>query len=249
MSMTDPTASTLGSQLASIVEAIWSKVQAFALLDASDPVEVPDVVCITGSGIIGTGSRFSIRLAHVMFDTWERDEQEGRMHELFVSGESFGLGAEDVLISILHEATHVVNRVKGVEDVTRGGQYHNRKFASSAARWGLEWAHQGSPSDNQGFSDVTLSELGRIFWADELAALDEQVRAAASIKRGELVKMKPEDPKDPRWTLKPVETLAPVKTTRRQRNTYTCGCADVRMFADDFARCQPSCASCGHAFG
>jgi hypothetical protein len=184
-----------------------------------------------------------------MFDTWERDEREGRMHELFVSGESFGLGPEDVLVSVLHEATHVVNRVKGIEDVTRGGQYHNRKFADAATRWGLEWAHDGGPSENQGYSDVTLSELGRISWADELILLDEQLKATASIKRGELVKMKPDDPKDPRWTLAPTLTLVPeAKAPRRQRNQYRCDCADVRMYSDDFARCQPSCASCGQPF-
>lgn len=252
MSMTDPTAATLGSQLATIIEGIWSKVQAFAMADPADPVEIPDVVCITGSGRFGSAKRFSVRLAHIRFDTWARDEAEGRMHELFVSGESFGIGAEDVLISVLHEATHVVNFLQGKQDTTRGGQYHSRQFLKAATRFGLEWAHEGGPSDNQGFSDVTLSDFGRIFWADELAQLELQIKATASIKAGRLVKLHPDDPKDPRWVVEPVDAEPaeqPAKAPKRTRREYRCGCGfTVRMYPDDLELSGPTCGKCDQAF-
>jgi hypothetical protein len=95
---------------------------------------------------------------------------------------------------------------------------------------------------------VSLSEFGRVFWADELAALEPAIKAAATI-RLPLVKLHPDDPKDPRWVLDTAGTpeAAPV-AKRRTRGEYRCGCATIRMFADDFERCDPRCSACGSPF-
>ena len=99
---------------------------------------------------------------------------------------------------------------------------------------------------------MTLSQLGRAFWSEELTALDEQIRGAATIKMGQLAKMHPDDPKDPRWVVESeplVGSEAPKRSSRRQRSEYACGCGiTVRMFAEDHALSNPGCSICGQKF-
>jgi hypothetical protein len=42
-----------------------------------------------------------------------------------------------VIDTILHECIHLYCRVKGIEEVSNGGRYHNKKFAEIATRIGL----------------------------------------------------------------------------------------------------------------
>jgi len=44
---------------------------------------------------------------------------------------------ENVLATLLHEMIHQHNAINGVQDVSRGGTYHNRKFKESAEARGL----------------------------------------------------------------------------------------------------------------
>jgi nitrogen fixation protein len=44
---------------------------------------------------------------------------------------------ENVLATLLHEMIHQHNAVNGIQDVSRGGHYHNRKFKESAEQRGL----------------------------------------------------------------------------------------------------------------
>jgi len=44
---------------------------------------------------------------------------------------------ENVLATLLHEMIHQYNAVNGIQDVSRGGMYHNKKFKESAEARGL----------------------------------------------------------------------------------------------------------------
>ena len=50
-----------------------------------------------------------------------------RCPEVFVGGEGLVLGAVDVLGTLLHEATHALAHVRGIQDTQRQGRYHNRR--------------------------------------------------------------------------------------------------------------------------
>ena len=58
--------------------------------------------------------------------------------EVFVGGEGLALGAVDVLGTLLHEATHALAHVRGVQDTSRQGRYHNRRFRDLAEEIGLD---------------------------------------------------------------------------------------------------------------
>jgi hypothetical protein len=54
-------------------------------------------------------------------------------------GEWFAEGAEHTLTTILHEAAHALADVRQVQDTSRQGKYHNRRFVQLAAELGLAW--------------------------------------------------------------------------------------------------------------
>jgi hypothetical protein len=65
-----------------------------------------------------------------------------RLDEVFVNADRSGAhpgtgAAEDVLVTLLHEACHVYAQANGVQDTSREGRYHNRRFGELAVAIGL----------------------------------------------------------------------------------------------------------------
>ena len=68
---------------------------------------------------------------------WHQTGAENRLPEVFVGGEGLARGPVDVLGTLLHEAAHALAHVRGVQDCSRQGRYHNRRFQALAAELGL----------------------------------------------------------------------------------------------------------------
>jgi hypothetical protein len=98
-----------------------------------------------------------------------------RKPELFVAGECFAEGATHTLLTILHEATHALAHARRVKDTSRQGKYHNRRFLELAAELDLEWPPSAKAHPVNGFSEVQLSEVATIFYADTIAELDAAI--------------------------------------------------------------------------
>lgn len=65
------------------------------------------------------------------------------VHEVFLNADLRhlhpGIGsAESVLVTLLHEASHVWAQANGIKDTSRDGRYHNRRFAEIALTIGLQ---------------------------------------------------------------------------------------------------------------
>lgn len=67
--------------------------------------------------------------------TWKR--KDDWRHELNLGAETLDRPIEDIAATILHEMVHLYNIAHGVQDNSRGGSYHNRKFKEEAERRGL----------------------------------------------------------------------------------------------------------------
>ena len=61
-------------------------------------------------------------------------------HEVLVGGEGLQRGPVDVLGTLLHEAAHGLAQTRGLQDTSRQGRYHNRRYATLAGELGLEVA-------------------------------------------------------------------------------------------------------------
>jgi hypothetical protein len=136
---------------------------AWAAIRARHP-DVPPVVVTVGAGSIGQAAG-EVKLGHFAAARWEHPD--GVTAELFVGGEGLRRGAEDVLATLLHEAAHGAAATRGVQDVSRGGRYHNRRYAALAGELGLDVAQAGAI----GWSATSLRPATAAAYAAELAAL------------------------------------------------------------------------------
>ena len=85
-------------------------------------------------------------------DTWI--SKKGATHEINIGAGTLARPIEDICATLLHEMVHYHNYVNGIQDCSRGGTYHNRRFRDSAEAHGLIVDHHEkygwtltSPSD------------------------------------------------------------------------------------------------------
>ena len=97
-----------------------------------------------------------------------------RFNEIAFNAESFALGAEHVLGSLLHEVAHSMNHAKGVKDCS-SNQYHNAHFASMAQSLGLKT----SEIKGKGHAKTALSDFGVLRWAIPLAVIEQALNLTA----------------------------------------------------------------------
>ena len=109
--MSDPAASPVVAGL----ERAWAAIR------AAHP-EVPAAVLVVASGSSGRQLRWGHFAA-------------GRWHAAALAG-----ARPEVLGTLLHEAAHGLADARRMQDVSRGGRYHNRRYAALAAELGLEIA-------------------------------------------------------------------------------------------------------------
>jgi hypothetical protein len=158
-------APTITEQLVAALTAAWRAIQ------AQHP-EVPDVVLTLGSGTLGKRGKGELALGHFARGRWqlaepgEGDADEG-LHELFVSGEGLRRGAADVLATLLHEAAHGLAVVRGIQDTSRQGRYHNKRFKALGEELGLVITEDGP----LGWSGTTLGPEAEQRYADVLRQL------------------------------------------------------------------------------
>ena len=135
----------------------------WAAIRARHP-DVPPVVITLGAGSVGQAAG-ELKLGHFAAARWEHPD--GVLAELFVGGEGLRRGGREVLATLLHEAAHGVASTRRVQDVSRGGRYHNARYAALARELGLAVARTGSI----GWSDTAVPDATAAAYAAELAAL------------------------------------------------------------------------------
>ena len=64
--------------------------------------------------------------------TWKRKDED--RHELNLGAETLNRPIEEVVATIMHEMVHLYNIANGVQDCSRGGTYHNKRFRDEAER-------------------------------------------------------------------------------------------------------------------
>lgn len=158
MSTTTPT--TVTPALVRAIENTWFAIR------ANHP-DTPEVVVTLGSGTKSKG----LVLGHFAARRWIRGEQE--ISELFVGGEGLQLGAEGLLGTLLHEAAHGVANTRGVQDTSRQGRFHNRKFLAIGLEMGLELEQD----PQLGWSNTSVPEATLKRYARQLRSLREALVA------------------------------------------------------------------------
>jgi hypothetical protein len=122
---------------------------------------VPEAVLVVASG--SEGKR--LNLGHFAPHRWHVSGTD--RHEVLVGGEGLHRGPLEVLGTLLHEAAHSLAQARGIADTSRGGRYHNRRYATLARELGLE-VTSVKPI---GWSATTVPETTAASYASQLAEL------------------------------------------------------------------------------
>lgn len=77
--------------------------------------------------------------------------------------------------TVLHDAAHVLNWIRSVNDVTMNGVYHNQSFLTAAEEVGLVWPEGAERVRGKGFPNPVLSEAARKRHAADLITLEEVI--------------------------------------------------------------------------
>jgi hypothetical protein len=96
--------------------------------------DVPEAVLVVASG--SEGKR--LNWGHFAPHRWQVNGAD--RHEVLVGGEGLQRGPTEVLGTLLHEAAHGLAQARSVQDTSRGGRYHNRRYAQLARELGLDVA-------------------------------------------------------------------------------------------------------------
>jgi hypothetical protein len=221
---------TTGSAVVRLLERVYARIRA-------EHPDLPEMVIVTGAGIGGGNSKWG----HFRPDGWAAGD--GRMHEMFMAGETLAKGARQVLQTMLHESAHTLAQVRELKDTSRQGRWHNATFRKLAEEMGLE--HRGSQADKtHGFSFVTLPEATADRYADLLAELDAEIHLTVKL---------------PVWLggdeTEGGESIGKAPKTGEGKQTggkrATCGCAEpniIRLSQKVLDLGVVRCDSCGDLF-
>lgn len=86
---------------------------------------------------------------------WENGKEE--MNEICLVAENLQRGKMQILQTLLHEAIHHYANIKGIQETSRGGRWHNKRFKALAEQFGMEYTHEQA-DPKIGYSAVTLTK-------------------------------------------------------------------------------------------
>ena len=87
---------------------------------------------------------------------WKDGICEQGVCEINLSAEYMGRDPYAILETLIHEMAHLKNAINGIRDCT-SGQYHNKKFKTTAEEFGLNVKRSG----NKGWAFTSLGEAAR----------------------------------------------------------------------------------------
>ena len=105
-------------------------------------------------------------------DTWV--SKLGGTHEINIGAGTLDRPIENITATLLHEMVHLHNMQTGVQDTSRGGQYHNKKFRDAATARDLAISYDSrigwsitEPTEalidfiiSQGWGDIKMNREG-----------------------------------------------------------------------------------------
>ncbi len=131
--------------------------------------EVPAAVLVVGSGS-PTKANQGMKWGHFAALRWQAGDQQ--LPEILISGEGLSREPEAVFTTLLHEATHALADVRGIQDTSRQGRWHNKHFATLAAELGMST----TKDDKLGYSPCTLTDLTRARYRPTITGIAEALR-------------------------------------------------------------------------
>ncbi len=90
-------------------------------------------------------------------EIWEDKEKTIKRYELNIAAEYLNAEFMDTMDSMLHEMVHLYNTVNGIQDCSRNGTYHNKRFKAECERRGFMFPDM-KPNPKYGWAFPILKE-------------------------------------------------------------------------------------------
>lgn len=212
--------------------------QAWADIQRHHP-ELPDAVMILGSGV--ERGRL-VKGGHWWANQWVADGSSRA--EVLLAGEMLHLEPRQVFEVLLHEGAHGINAARGIKDTSRGGRYHNERFAT-AAREVLLIVRALPP---YGLAKTTLSPDAAERYAPAIDRIGQAMRIARRLGAVELTgKEGGRDAEGGNGGTS--EGGRPGSDGRSKVTAAACGCGrKMRMAPSTLAAGPVTCGLCGTEF-
>lgn len=202
--------------------------------------ELPDVVMVLGTGV--ERGRL-VKLGHWWGGQWVADGQT--RGEVLLAGEALHLEPPRVFEVLLHEAAHGINAARGVKDTSRGGRYHNKRFADTARQVLLRV--RAMPPYGLAATDLTPAALDR--YGPTIEGLGDAMRIARQLRAGLRIGA---DGSEIEGTLEGGKTGGKDKGDGQPKagaRAAACGCGrKMRMAPSTLAAGPVVCGLCGTEF-
>ena len=71
------------------------------------------------------------------YKPWKESKEKEGYYEINICADQLERTIEEITGTLLHEMAHLYNHMNGIQDTSRGGTYHNKKFKQTAEDHGL----------------------------------------------------------------------------------------------------------------
>ncbi|KFM93058.1 SprT-like domain-containing protein [Paenibacillus macerans] len=88
---------------------------------------------------------------------WLDSEGKIQLYEINIAAEYLNNDFYETMDTMLHEMVHLYNKIRGVQDVSRGGQYHNKRFRDECLRRGFYYP-SNEPDKKLGWSFAKITD-------------------------------------------------------------------------------------------
>jgi len=147
--------------------------------------------------------------------------------------------------TLLHEAAHAYAHAKGIQDTSRSGRYHNKRFANLAASFGCVVERDPNTNVNQNIGHVTpgITDSARALYADKIENLMSAItiyrRISSTNPYGGTTGIDLNIPFTPK----------PRKAYGSATVTVSCPCDTIyRIPRDMYEKSTMTCDNCGEAY-
>ncbi len=141
-------------------------------------------------------------------EVWKDNTGYVSMHEINISAEYFNVPFLETMNTLLHEMVHLYNltRQEPVQDVSRNGTFHNKKFKAESERRGFYYDAPADKKYGWTFSKLTPNAIERIL----SLGIDQSLFTIARIEDQEAKKK----PNSYKWVCPTCELT--IRTTKKE---------------------------------
>jgi hypothetical protein len=188
---------------------------------------------------------FSVRpCGHWTADRWSLPSGE-RLGELRLPAERLQQGPRAVLELLLHEAAHVLAHMRRVQETSRQGRYHNRRYWQLAHELGLK----AEPNAKADLGQTRLPRRLRAHHADMLGVIEEALATFPLRSESSDPRLEPGAGQSPAPAGEPLHTSSDRGSSGRL--LVVCGCLPprkLRVSRTTLGQGPITCGLCGLPF-